>query len=545
MKKKGSDFLKREKIPGFITIGFIVIFIIITMIAVMQDDDFDNTDDIDSIYKDEYFRIISSQENKEIIENTIIPYSKTKGYNIDIEYAGTLDIIEKINEGQQYDGVWLSNSIWGYMLNDSSKLKNSKFTNISPIIFGIKKSKAQELGFIGKEVYTKDIVQAISEGKLKFSMSNPTSTNSGASAYLGVLSTLAGNPEVLTKENLNDENLKTSLKTFFTGLERSSGSEDFLEELFLKGDYEAVFTYESSIININKKLESEGKETLYAIYPIDGVSISDSPLAYIDNKDKSKEYIFEDIQSYVLSDNGQEILQEYGKRTWYGGINENVDKKVFNPDWGIDTTKYITPIKYPSTAVIKLALNLYQSELRKPVHVAFCLDYSGSMEGEGITQLKNAMKYILTDEASKDFIQFSDKDKIDIIPFNGKVGTPWSTTNGTQTEDVLQNINKYQPSGMTALYPASIKALDLLKDENKDEYNISVVLMTDGAGNVGKYKDLSSKYSSLSNKIPIYSIMFGDADESQLEEIAGLTNGKIFDGKKDLVKAFKEVRGYN
>ena len=535
--------MKKEKIPSLITIAFFVIFAIIIIIAIIQDrDDLDNSD---IIYNDEILKIVASQENEEIIENTIIPYANSKGYNIDVEYAGTLDIIDKVNQGEEYDAVWLSNSIWGYMLNDSSKLKNSKFTNISPIIFGIKKSKAQELGLIGKEVYTKDIVNAISEGKLKFSMSNPTSTNSGASAYLGVLSTLAGNPEVLTKENLNDDNLKTNLKTFFTGLERSSGSEDFLEELFLKGDYEAVFTYESSIININKKLESEGKETLYAIYPIDGVSISDSPLAYIDNKDKVKEKIFEDIQSYVLSDNGQAKLQEYGKRTWYGGINENVDKKVFNPDWGIDTTKYITPIKYPSTAVIRLALNLYQSELRKPVHVAFCLDYSGSMEGEGINQLKNAMKYILTDEASKDFIQFSDKDKIDIIPFNGKVGIPWSTTNGLQTAEILQNINKYQPSGMTAIYPASTAALDLLKDENKDEYNISVVLMTDGVGNVGKYKELASKYSSLSNKIPIYSIMFGDADEYQLEEIANLTNGKIFDGKKDLVRAFKEVRGYN
>ena len=39
--------------------------------------------------------------------------------------------------------------------------------------------------------------------------------------------------------------------------------------------------------------------------------------------------------------------------------------------------------------------------------------------------------------------------------------------------------------------------------------------------------------------------MFGDADNVQLEGIADLTNGKVFDGKKDLVAAFKEVRGYN
>ena len=39
--------------------------------------------------------------------------------------------------------------------------------------------------------------------------------------------------------------------------------------------------------------------------------------------------------------------------------------------------------------------------------------------------------------------------------------------------------------------------------------------------------------------------MFGDAYEYDLREIAELSNGKVFDGKKDLVKAFREVREYN
>ena len=448
-------------------------------------------------------------------------------------------------KGEKYDAVWLSNSIWGYMLDSSVKMTNSKCTNISPVIFGIKKSKAEELGFVGKTVYTKDVVKAIQDGKLKFSMSNPTVTNSGASAYLGMLSTLAGNPEVLTKEHLENEELKNNLKTLFSGMERSSGDEEFLEELFLNGKYEAVVAYESSIIDINKKLQEKGEETLYAIYPVDGVSISDSPFAYIDNKNKDKKNIFEDIQAYILSNEGQKLLQQKGKRTWYGGTNENVDKTIFNPDWGIDTNKYISPIKYPSTEVIKLALNLYQTELRKPVHVVFCLDYSGSMAGAGEEQLKSAMDYILTEKASNDFIQFAEGDKIDVIPFNGKVGETWSTTNGTQTAELLDKINKNDSVGTTALHLACAKAVEVLKDEDMNKYNVSVVLMTDGQGNVGTFKMLENSYKQINKTIPIYSIMFGSAMESQLKEIAQMSNGKVFDGKNDLVKAFKEVRGYN
>ena len=360
-----------------------------------------------------------------------------------------------------------------------------------------------------------------------------------------MLSTLAGNPEVLTKDILENEQVKDNLITLFTGMERSSGDEDFLEELFLNGNYEAVVTYESSIININKELQRRGKETLYAIYPVDGVSISDSPFAYIDSKNAYKKEIFTDIQSYILSDEGQRLLQEKGKRTWYGGVNENVDKTIFNPDWGVDTTKYISPIKYPSKEVIRLALNLYQNELRKPVHVVFCLDYSGSMSGSGEKQLKEAMNYILTQKAANDFIQFASKDKIDVIPFASSTSTAWSTTDGTNTEGILEKINNQPANGRTALYQAAQDALNLLKNEDAEKYNLSIILMTDGMANVGTYNSLYSKYVSINKDIPIYSIMFGDAVESQLEQIAKMSNAKVFNGKTDLVKAFKEVRGYN
>ena len=526
---------------------FFLIFLILGIMLVIESSD--NKSEIANTTKrrnsNGVFYILASQENQPLQE-IVKKYADSKGYKIEFEYQGTLEIMNTLNyNSSNYDAVWLSNSIWGYMLNSSVSLSNSKCTSINPVIFGIKKSKAEELGFVGKEIYTKDILNAISNKKLKFSMSNPTTTNSGASAYLGLVSTLAGNPEVLTSEMLNEEKLRQEIKTLFTGLERSSGSEDFLEELFLNGDYEAVVAYESSIININKQLVSKGKEPLYAIYPIDGVSISDAPFAYINNKNEDKKEIFDNLQKYILSDEGQKLLQEQGKRTWYGGINLNVDKTVFNPEWGIDTTKYISPVKYPSAEVIKEALNLYQTELRKPVHVAFCLDYSGSMAGEGIEKLKDAMNYILTEKAASDFIQFSYKDKIDIIPFASNVRSVWSTTNGSETSGILANINNERPTGTTALYPAAIKALEVLKDEDKNTYNTSVILMTDGLSNVGNYVDLSNYYKTLNTKIPIYSIMFGGAESSQLQPIANLTNAKVFDGKTNLVEAFKEVRGYN
>ena len=69
--------------------------------------------------------------------------------------------------------------------------------------------------------------------------------------------------------------------------------------------------------------------------------------------------------------------------------------------------------------------------------------------------------------------------------------------------------------------------------------------MTDGAGNVGKYSDLEKYYLSINSNIPIYSIQFSAADITQLEKMAKLSNGKVFDGRNSLIDAFMEVRGYN
>ena len=531
---------------GWIIIAVVLVLtIVFSNINIDNDNDHYGTDDNDYQYSNRVFSVIASSEN-EVLDANIKEFAKKNDLKIDIVYDDTLKITKRLNKGEQFDAVWLSNSIWMYVV-DSSKVKisDTKSTSINPIVFGIKKSKAQELGFVDKEIYTKDIVDAVQSGKLKFSMSNPVTTNSGASAYLGILTTLAGNPEVLTSEMLQNEELKEKLKTFFSGLERSSGDEDYLEEMFVNGDYEAAFTYESSIININKKLEKANKETLYAVYPRDGVSISDSPIGYIDQKDEDKKETYDKLVNFLLSKEGQNLLAKMGRRTWYGGVTDKADTKIFNPDWGINTKEYISPLKYPSTSVIKEALILYQEALRKPVHVVFCLDYSGSMYGEGIEQLRDAMDFILTDRAAEEMLQFTGEDIIDVIPFASSYKNSWHAASEEEIAKLLENIKQEEPGGGTALYPATGEALRLLKDEDTTKYNTSVIVMTDGAGNIGYFRDLESYYKNNNLTIPIYSIKFASASERQLKDMAKLSNGKVFDGTYDLVEAFTEVRGYN
>jgi len=45
---------------------------------------------------------------------------------------------------------------------------------------------------------------------------------------------------------------------------------------------------------------------------------------------------------------------------------------------------------------------------------------------------------------------------------------------------------------------------------------------------------------------PVFSILYGEASDEQLKQLAQATAGRVFDGRTDgLDKAFREAKGYN
>ena len=497
-----------------------------------------------TFFKDNSFVILSSDSNT-YLDEEIKSFAKKNKLKVKIEHAGDLEIIDILNDNpNKYDAVWISNSIWLYMLDNSYLVTDSKSIAIDPVVMAVQKSKAEKLGFT-KTIRNKDIVDAIKNKKLNYVMTSVTQTNTGASAYLGFLNALAGSPEVLKEEMLDNPNLIADLKSFFKGVERVSGEDEYLMSMFKNGKYDAMINYESSIIQLNKELESSGKEPLYLIYPEDGVAINDMPFGYVDHQQDKKE-TFKKIQTHLRSSEVRKKLEDLGYRSWYGGVKSDANKNVFKIEWGIDTSKYLIPQKYPSKTVMNKAFDIYVEDLRKPTHTVFCLDRSGSMAGSGIKELKEAMNYILDrEETKKDKLQFSKKDKVTIIQFNGSVVNKSDTYYGDNLTGLINYVNRMDVGGGTNIYSPSIDALKILEKEDLSEYNTVVILMTDGQSNQGSYQSLSYYYKNSKSKTPIYSITFGQASESELNEIASLTNGKVFNGKSGLKKAFKEVRSFS
>lgn len=501
-------------------------------------------------FKGDSLKIVGGSENKEL-EPLIRDFAEKNKINIEIDYIGSLEIMRMLQGGNiEYDAVWPASTLWITLGDTNHMLKHTEVTSITPVVFGIRKSLAKELDFIDKEVKISDIISAIESGKLSFAMTSASQSNSGASAYLGFLTAIADNPNGLSLEDLQNPQVQESITTLLGGVNRSSGSSNWLVDLFLNADYDAMVNYETLIIKTNNELVKQGKEPLHVIYPVDGLSFCDSPLAYVDKGDADKEAAFLKLQEFLLSDQGQDGIEKTGRRSAYGEVSQE-NRKVFKAEWGIDIDKVLSPIRLPKSEVIEEALVLYQSSFKKPSLTLYVLDFSGSMAGEGYAQLMASLEQvILPENAKKNLLLGTSKDMTYLIPFHEAIeACNYARGNGQELENLYNHSTTYQLGGGTSLYEALIYAIDILEtyhSEELDNFTPAIVLLTDGRANgQAGIKNLARRYEAFGRDVPIFSITFGDADDVELKKIADLSKARVFDGRKDLIKAFQNVKGYN
>lgn len=503
------------------------------------------------------FRIIAGSGNA-TFEPILKRFGQQNGIDIRINYKGSLDIMQLLQAGHlDYDAVWDADSLWISIGDEKHIIKDRESIMRSPVVFGIKKPIAQKIGWIGREISVQDILDQVEKEKLRVMMTSATQSNSGASAYFGFLYAFAGNPDMLTAASLNDPHLGKNVTRLLRTLERTSESSGWLRDLFLKeyAGYDAMFNYESHIIELNQALVKQDKEPLYIVYPRPGLGIADFPLSYVDHKDAEKEKIFLALQRYILSDRVQEEIAAKGRRVSLVGMTpDRVDKAVFNPDWGVDVTKGVNPLRLPSAPVILQALNLYQTKFRKPSFTVYLLDFSGSMAGKGEQQLKQAMRSLLDQkEAGKYLLQGSPEDRTLVVAFNNTIINEqeikdWFVTGNDAVgmTGLLNEIEAQRPRGGTNIYLPVGYALEFMKQKGIAGRFPAIILMTDGQSNSGSLEDVKSAMQRTGiNNVPVYGITFGDASTEQLKELADLTGGRVFDGTKDLHEAFLKAKGNN
>lgn len=495
------------------------------------------------------FVIWSGSEN-ENLEPIITDYCAEQRVACRVQYKGSLDIGMAVQAGQEeIDAVWPANGIWIDMFDKARRVKHLASISRSPVILGVRKSKAEQLGWIDKPVSMADIVKAVSDGSLRYLMTSSTQSNSGAGAYLAMLSAAVGSQSAMTAADLASPDVQDTVKSLLQGVARSSGSSGWLRDLFLKSDasgvkYDAMWNYEAILAEANQELKARGSELLWAVYPTDGVAFADSPLGYVDHgQPKDFETFFLALQQHLLSDKVQGQLAAANRRVALG----RADAGRPDPSWNFDPTRFVNAVRMPAPEVVREALNLYQDALRRPSLTAYCLDFSGSMQGEGEASLKAAMQLLLEPEQARNvMIQAGAKDRIIVIPFDAR---PREVLQGTgvpaDQQRLLRAINAEQAGGGTDIYACANEALrQMSRISDFEDYLPAVVLMTDGQSD-GQLATMMSMRQGQVAGVPVFGITFGKANRTQLDRIADVTDARVFDGTKSLVRAFRSARGYN
>ena len=180
------------------------------------------------------FQIVAGSENQSL-EPILAEFCAAHSVTCKFSYAGSLDIALGLKDpASTADAVWPAASLWIDIYDTARKVKSLKSVAQMPVILGVRRSKAEALGWVGKTVATSDILAAVKAGKLKFLMTSATQSNSGASAYLAMLASALGQSEPLTLADLDKDSVRAPVKALLAGVERSSASSRWLAELYRK-----------------------------------------------------------------------------------------------------------------------------------------------------------------------------------------------------------------------------------------------------------------------------------------------------------------------
>lgn len=466
------------------------------------------------------------------IEPLIKQASKDLGFPISVQYSGTIEGVEVVKTSDSYDIAWFGNSKYFYDTPESAKkIKLSEKIMLSPVIVGVKPESFAKNGLSEKQNYSwADIASWVQNKNMTYGMSDPSLSNSGYVALMGVIYSTTNKGE-----NINAKDVKKdTLQKFFAGQKVTGKSSNWVMEQFNKSPIDFVVNYESVILNNPSKL--------IPVYPQEGIVTADYQMNLI-SADKEKNDRYRKLTAYMKNADIQNQLVNTYK---YRSVNNAVMAKqsFFN-----ESQLLIEMPFNPSADLSDTILDSYFNTYKKPAKFAFVVDTSGSMAGSRESSLKTSINSLLTGQISK-YASIRDREEVFVVPFNDK---PYDIAkfDSKHTSEMNQYVQNLRMDGNTGMFDSVATAMiELAKDKkiNGDNYRYSVIVFTDGVSNQGgNVNDFQAWYQNQGfehGAIRVFAISFGDSDIKQLKALTDITGGSVFDGKSSLAKAFRDIRSY-
>lgn len=488
-------------------------------------------------------KIVAGSEIKDITP-IFDQMAKDIDVTMDITYMGTIEGTESLSSQgrEEFVGSWFPSNNYMRLLPNADNLIDSHESIMqSPVVLGMRKSEAERLGWSEKKSPTWDeIIARVEAGELTYGMTSPISSNSGFSTLLAAATALSGTGSALTSDDVNA--VKDKLRTLAGGQKLAAGSSGWLMDSFMENPQtvHGIFNYESLL-----RTSQINGENLVIVTPSNGIITSDYPLTKFKGISEEDAQKFNKVMDYLRTPDVQSKIAEMTAR-----------RTSTSSAGGIGT---VFEIAWPAqVSVVKDLLSMWVSQARKPSLSAYVMDTSGSMQGESLASLKTAVGALSGATAavntSDTLLTLQPREKITVVEFGDKIKNVQEfsiSENPTERNNTLSSINtminNYVASGGTAIYDSLVEAMNRVADARTDDVLPSVVLFTDGENTDGRsFNDFKNEFHANERwvGIPVYPIVFGGSNKTELENLASLTGGKTFNGDKDLTKAFREIRGY-
>ena len=452
------------------------------------------------------------------------------GVTLQLQYSGTLAGVERLLGGEPFDAAWFSHGKY-LMLADTghNRVKAAERIMLSPVVLGVRAGKARAFGWVDNPNVTwAEVAARVRSGEFRYAMTNPTASNSGFSAVIGVAAALSHSANALTAGQMDVR----ALHDFFQGQRLTAGSSGWLAEAYVRDQdrLDGIINYESVLLTLNR-----------------GGQLKE-PLVLLNGAKRAQ---YDTVVAFLRSAAFQRTIMT---RTF---------RRPVNPDVALDSTfprSLIVELPFPTDlAVVDRILDSYLADQRRPAHAFFLLDVSGSMRGPRLADLQSALVALAGDDPSLTgrFAKFQPREVVTITTFSDLIQDQreFALGSAAQAPAVRDSIKAYvlglRAGGGTAMF-SSLETVyqNALAVRARDaERYFSIVLMTDGQSNQGidldGFREFYASLPAEQRDVKVFAIQFGEADRSQLEGVTALTGGRLFQGTAGrLSTVFKEIRGY-
>jgi Ca-activated chloride channel family protein len=516
--------------------------------------------------KEPWIKPLAAQFNRE--RHTLPGDNRPIYVNAFVVDSGTAR--KQIVDGTLQPVAWSpSNSLWKSVLNFEADAElagslpgEADPLLLTPVVLAMWKPMAQALGWPGKAIGLRDILELNSNpqgwgavghpewGPFKYAHTNPEVSSTGLSTVAAEFYAGAGKTSGLTEEDVNNPQVREFVRQIEQSIVHYSATTTIFKENVRKGgmDYiSAVALEEVTVIELNK---TGMPVPLVAIYPKEGTFWHDNPYIILKGQ-----WVTEDqrraagvFRDYLLKPENQQKALALGFRPANTAVSWRTEP--FTLANGVDPDQPRTTLQVPSPRVLVSVKNAW-SILRKEANIVLVLDVSPSMDEQD--KLSKAL------EGIRVFLdQTREVDRVGLVVFDEKAHllVPLDVFSKTRSAilDYVDNPDRLPRSDGTAIYDGVAAGLDELDRLNDKEHINALVVLTDGQDNASSAKnkrEVPRRLRANGNElwaVKLFPIAYGTGDAVDtelLQQFADITHTRLVKGDvSDIKKIYEEMSNY-